>query len=194
LLGQNLDLIQQVAILEQILRENHALFDTMEKARNLGLSDYYIGAGCIAQTVWNHQLGRPPMNGISDVDFAYWDGDLSEEAESFVISRVEASLSPGIPLDVKNEARVHLWYRRHFGVDIAPYSSLGDALNTWPTTATCVGVRLEGDKLMVYAPYGLNDLFGMIVRANKTQITEDIYREKTRKWVSRWPELTVIPW
>jgi hypothetical protein len=38
--------------------------------------------------------------------------------------------------DVKNEARVHLWYERRFGRHLEPYRSTGDAIATWPTTAS----------------------------------------------------------
>ena len=82
----------------------------------------------------------------------------------------------------------------YFGYDITPYNSVEEAINTWPTTATSVGVRLVDNKLKVYAPFGLNDLFGMIVRANKAQITEKIYMEKVRKWSAKWPSLKIIPW
>lgn len=68
------------------------------------------------------------------------------------------------------------------------------AINTWPTTATAIGVRKTGEEWNIYAPFGLNDLFGMVVRANKTQITKEIYEKKVNRWTQRWPGLTVIPW
>ena len=43
-----------------------------------------------------------------------------------------------------NETRVHLWYEAHFGYRIDPYASVEDAINTWPTTATSIGVRRGG--------------------------------------------------
>lgn len=98
-----------------------------------------------------------------------------------------------VKLDVKNQARVHLWYPGHFGYEIKPYQSLEDAVNTWPTTATAVGMRRQGDDWRIYAPFGLNDLFGLIVRANKAQITREIYERKVRKWMETWPGLHVIP-
>lgn len=48
--------------------------------------------------------------------------------------------------------------------------------------------------LVYYAPFGLNDLFGMMVRANKVQITEEIYNKKVERWKVLWPGLTIIPW
>lgn len=96
-------------------------------------------------------------------------------------------------IDIKNQAGVHIWYRDHFGYDIAPFESIESAINTWPTTVTAVGVRLRDNQLH-YAPFGLNDLFSQIVRPNKAQITKVIYDMKVNKWVQTWDSLTVIPW
>jgi hypothetical protein len=166
------------------------------KANNLGLKNYYIGAGCVAQTVWNYQMEYELANGISDIDFVYYDNsDLSFEAEKSIIEHIRNKITEcPIKLDIKNQARVHLWYKEHFGYDIKPYNSVKDAINTWPTTATSIGIRLEDNILAIYAPFGLNDLFGMIVRANKVQITEEIYLQKVNKWKTKWPLLTIIPW
>src|SRR6476620_8096023 len=60
-----------------------------------------------------------------------------------------------IKLDVKNEARVHLWYEDRFGYAIKPYSSSADAIATFPTTATAVGVRQIHSKFECCAPFGL---------------------------------------
>ena len=103
----------------------------------------------------------------------------------------------GIPVavDVKNQARVHLWYRQRFGYDIVPYTSIEDAVATWPTPATAVGVRLaHGRPVVVLAPRGLDDLLGLVVRANRVQITPQIYRSKVSRWTRHWPRLTVLAW
>ncbi|OHA61999.1 MAG: hypothetical protein A2117_02315 [Candidatus Wildermuthbacteria bacterium GWA2_46_15] len=87
------------------------------------------------------------------------------------------------------------WYEKHFGRPIEQFRSAEEAINTWPTTATSVGVRKEKDgKLRVYARFGLDDLLGMVVRANKAQITEKIYQDKVDRWIKIWPNLKVIPW
>jgi len=196
MVGVNLDLQAQMALLEKILALNAPLWHVLEKASVLGLRDYYIGAGCVTQTIWNYQTGNDLNYGISDIDFVYYDhANLSFEAEDAQIQKITSALSPcQHKLDIKNQARVHLWYKDHFGYGIEPYGSIESAINSWPTVATAVGVRLENNTLRVYAPFGLNDLFGMVVRPNKAQITEDIYRKKTMKWYAKWPALTIIPW
>jgi len=194
--GFNADIQTQLKLLEKIVLANNVLNNALKKAATLGLEDYYLGAGCITQTVWNYQTGFDLTYGISDIDFAYYDSsDLSFEAENTAIERITNILQPcPLKMDIKNQARVHLWYKDHFGYAIEPYKSLEDAINTWPTTASALGVRLENGKLKVYAPFGLNDLFGMIVKANKAKITEKIYLQKVHKWQARWTNLTVIPW
>ncbi|MCL1873669.1 MAG: nucleotidyltransferase family protein [Clostridiales bacterium] len=196
MLGFNMDLQSQITQLTKILSMNKTLYSVIEKAASIGMKNYYIGAGCIAQTVWNYQMGLELTNGITDIDFSYYDNtDLSHEAENSAIERLKSIINSNvIELDIKNQARVHLWYKEHFGYDISPYDSIENAINSWPTTATSIGVRLDKEFIRVYAPFGLNDLFGMIVKANKVQITEEIYMQKAKKWHTKWPALTIVPW
>ncbi len=194
--GVNQPLDRQIECLHTMLKTNAVLYKILQQSRTLPLKEYYIGAGCIAQTVWNCQQGNDPAYGINDIDFVYFDYDTSFAAENTIIETVKQQFcSYPAAIDVKNQARIHLWYKQHFGYAIAPYPSLEAAINTWPTTASAVAVRLSSeDKLAVYAPFGLNDLFSGIVRANKIQITEEIYRNKTERWKKCWPHLTVMPW
>ena len=99
-----------------------------------------------------------------------------------------------IELDVTNQARVHIWYPKQFGYSIQPYRSTEDAIGTWPTTATAIGVRPSGRGLEVWAPFGTDDLFNLVVRPNRVQITPAIYDAKVTRWVARWPSLVVLPW
>jgi uncharacterized protein len=85
-------------------------------------------------------------------------------------------------------------YEQRFGYAIEPYLSSADAIATFPTTATAVGVRRIRGKLECCAPFGLDDLFGLIVRPNKGQITRAIYEAKVDRWRSIWPRLTFVPW
>lgn len=173
------------------------LMDIFKRAQGLAPFPYYIGAGCLVQSVWNELTGRDPDYGIGDIDIIYYDGhDLSYAAEDRMIANGrELFAGISIPVDLKNQARVHLWYRDKFGVELAPYASLEDAINSWPTTVTSLGARLSSEgEWQVYAPFGLEDLFQLVLRPNKALISEDVYLNKTRKWKSKWPELTVVPW
>jgi hypothetical protein len=195
--GYNTDINTQIKLLEDIVMSSEVLKTALIRAKQLNIGNYYIGAGCITQTVWNYLSNYPLEYGIKDIDFVYYDSiNIDIESENNVIRQVKQLYSDiKIEIDVKNQARVHLWYEDHFGYSIEPYSSLEAAINTWPTTATAIGIRIANNNdFIVYAPFGLNDLFGMIVRANKVQITKEIYEKKLDSWLSKWPDLFVTPW
>jgi uncharacterized protein len=178
------------------LRQNQCLADILERFDEIALPDAWLVAGCIAQTIWNLACGQPAELGIKDVDLIYFhDQDLSLGAEAGHERRIRDLFGHlAIKLDVKNEARVHLWYEDRFGHAIKPYSSSSDAIATFPTTATAVGVRQIRGKLECCAPFGLDDLFGLVVRPNRRQITRAIYEAKVDRWRSIWPRLTFLPW
>ena len=178
------------------LRASAVLWECLERLADLGLPDCYLGAGCVAQTAWNAVHGKAPAADISDYDVVYFDAaDLTEHGENEATAMVR-NVMADLPLnvDVKNQARVHLWYRQRFGYEVVPYTSIEEAIASWPTTATAIGVRLVHGCPQVFAPYGLDDLLGLVVRANRVQITPEIYRRKVARWTRHWPNLTVLPW
>ena len=179
-----------------LLRGNAVLWECLERVAELDLPGWYLGAGCVTQTVWNAAHGKPPGEDVDDHDVVYFDsGDLGEDAEVAVVTTAQEAVA-GLPvrLDVKNQARVHLWYRHRFGYGIEPYGSTEAAIRTWPTTATAIGMRLTRGGPVVFAPFGLTDLFGLVVRANRVQITRAIYERKVARWSRCWPNLAVLPW
>lgn len=167
----------------RLLAESPLLGPVLACWGEVRLPDAWLVAGAIAQTIWNHRFGLPPTNGINDIDFVYYDSsDLSEAAEAAHAARLRTSFA-GIPawLDVKNQARVHLWYERKFGKPLLPYVSTADAISTFPTTATAIGVRPGTSTLAIEAPFGLDDLLGGVVRANKRQIPRAVYEAKVEQ-------------
>lgn len=185
---------QQLQLIDA-LRRHEVLWEALKRIPQLRLYDWYLGAGCIAQTWWNQAHGRPPSQGILDYDLVYFDDDLSKESEDRVLHETEELLADlNLTLDVKNQARVHLWYPDKFGVDITPYYSTRDAIDTWPTTSNAIGVRVDNGVPEVYAPFGLDDLMDLIIRPNRSIVTREVYESKARRWKAEWPKLEVIPW
>ena len=183
-------------LLRSIISESPLLSPILHDWEKIALPDCWLVAGAIAQTVWNRSFGLPATHGIADIDIVYFDAaDLSESAEAEHTSRIRA-VFPRLPagIDVKNEARVHLWYEAKLACSIEPYTSAADAITTFPTSATAVGLRPRPEKWESCAPYGTSDLLGLIVRPNKKQITREIYKAKVNRWIAVWPELTVIDW
>lgn len=180
----------------QMLEKNKSVQLILERAGELKMPNWYLGAGGIVQTVWNVKHDFDPENGIKDYDLVYYNADdISYKAEDAFIQRGK-EIFKDIPVfvEIRNQARVYLWYEKHFGKPIDRYESIEAAISTWPTTATSVGIRKESGQFQVYAPFGLDDLLGMIVRANKVQITEKIYQDKVDRWIKIWPNLKIVPW
>ncbi|KQV44245.1 MULTISPECIES: nucleotidyltransferase family protein [unclassified Rhizobium] len=163
---------------------------------DLQLPDGWLAAGALAQTVWNARFALPANHGITDIDIVYLDiDDLSETAESAHAARIRAAFNDlPVHLDIKNEARVHLWYEAKFGYAIAPYRSIEDAVSTFPTTATAIALRPRPNGFDLCAPYGIDDLMNATVRPNKKQITSDVYATKIARWTALWPQLRIIDW
>ena len=179
-----------------IIRASPTIESVLSRAGEIDLADGHLCAGCIAQTVWNHGTGRPPDHGIRDLDLIYYDpADLTESGEASAAARI-AGLLADIPaaIDVKNEARVHLWYESRFGIPIAPYGSVAEAVDSFPTTATAVAIALRDGDSRIVAPFGLGDLLGLVVRPNKRQIDRPVYEAKVPRWRRLWPELTYLAW
>jgi hypothetical protein len=186
----------QVEGLEQMTRKSDRVLAILERTKSLGLPHWYLGAGAVTQTVWNHVHGFDANWGIKDYDLIYFKSDdLSAESEADAKRETSAIFDDlDVNLDLTNEARVHLWYQERFGRSIAPYASSEEAISTWPTTASCIGIRLEGEGFKVCAPYGLRDLFDLVVRPNKVLIDREVYEAKTTRWAELWPGLTIHSW
>ena len=182
-------------LIEHVLR-CEVLLRVMSAAEEMALPNWYLVAGALAQSVWSAALARPLLDKIRDIDVVYFDSDdLSEATELNREAALDKRLTRlGVRLDAKNQARVHLWYERRFGYALRPYRSTREAIATFPFTATSVGVTREGEALRVFAPFGLDDLFNLTVRANRTQITPETYDAKAKRVRERWPEITILPW
>jgi uncharacterized protein len=183
--------------LKATLSANHVLLEVLERAATLDPPGWYLTGGCLFQTVWNVVTGRPPAHGIKDYDVFYFDAaDLSWAAEDRMI-RAAADVFAGTPAEVelRNEARVHLWYEQRFGVPCPPFPSAEAAIDAFVATTCCLGVRLEPDgNWRVHAPHGLDDVYGMVLRPNPVLAPREVYELKAKRWQQTWPELTVLAW
>ena len=170
----------------------------LDRTPSLGLGEWWLTAGVLFQTVWNSLTGRPPGTGIRDADLFYFDENTSWEAEDAVIrAGAELFADLPVPVEIRNEARVHLWYADHFGAPgLTAFRTAAEAIDGFAALCCSYGVRMGPDgEPQVYAPHGFDDLFAMVVRPNPySPAPRHVYEAKAARWLEQWPELTVLPW
>jgi len=183
------------ARLVSLVQQTDWLMAALRAVRSQGLRSWCIGAGVIRNVVWDHLNRLSYASMPSDVDVAYFDASERALDRDGEIEERLRTLMPSVPWDVTNQALVHLWFEGFFGHAVSPLTSLEEAVSTWPEFATSVGVYLTtDDEVRVIAPYGLDDLFGQIVRRNPARVSLETYRQRVvqKDYRSRWPGVTVI--
>src|SRR5712692_8393128 len=160
----------------------------------LALPDAWIVAGCLVQTVWNVQTARAVDYGISDYDIFYFDFDTSWQAEDAVIRKLQGQFArTGAKIEVRNQARVHLWYPEKHGLPYPALHSSAQGIDRFLTKNTQVGIRRTPSGHDVYAPNGFNDIAEMVVRPNHTaNFSAANYAAKASRRKTLWPEITVL--
>lgn len=160
------------------------------KLEKLNLPQCYLTAGCLFQPIWNQRCGNPDLWGINDFDVFYFDEDTSWDAENHVIERAAEVLAPmPFRVEIRNQARVHLWYEERFGSPISPLESSRDGIGQFLVSCTCVGIEVVSRRL--YAPYGLADLWNGVLRMNTNNPKPDLFIKKAASYQSRWPWLSI---
>jgi uncharacterized protein len=173
-------------------RTNRAI---VERLPTLGVPDAYLVAGCLFQTVWNLREGRELTAGIDDYDVFYFDdADLSYEAEDAVIARAKSLFADlGVRVEVRNQARVHLWYPARFGGVYPRLTSARDGIDRFLVACTRVGIGTpRPNELELYAPDSLEDLYAGILRPNPAMPSPALFAAKAASYIARWPFLTLV--
>ena len=187
----------QRTALEQIVRSSPLLMEVLAGLRDDGLPQQLLVAGAIYNMVWNRLTGRPDLTGINDIDVFYFeDSDLSYEAEDVVIQRLGRRFAHlPLPVQVRNQARVHLWFPQKFGIPFAPLQSAAEMLSLYASKTHSVGVRLEpDDSLSIEAPFGLDDIFSFRIVPNPALMNRAAHEAKGARAKAIWPQITVVPW
>lgn len=184
---------EQDRALRDIIAQSPVLQRTLHTARALNLPDWWIVAGAIYNTVWNHLTERPALLGIKDIDLFYFDPDTSFAAEDRIIQHATPLFAPHPPVEIRNQARVHLWFPQHFGQPYPALKSSTQAIDHFASRTHCVGIRLT-DRMEIYAPHGLDDIFSFRLTPNPVLDNRATHEAKAARQRTHWPELTLVPW
>lgn len=175
-----------------LVLENPFNEELLGRLASMGLSECHLTAGCLFQTVWNQISGRDPAWGIKDYDIFYFDDQgLSWDAEDRVIRWVaEETADMPIKVEIKNQARVHLWYRERFGGHYPHLKSARAGIDHYLISCTCIGINAQTGQL--YAPYGFHELISGKLAMNPLNPRPELFRQKAVSYQQRWPWLQIV--
>jgi len=159
--------------------------------RALNLPDWWLAGGAVRNTVWRKLFPQDCELTIKDFDIAFFDGDGKREGEIAARETLQKEF-PNLIFDVKNQASFGEWRPWHFS-----FCSSGDGIAHWLHTATAVGIRLnDADEIEIFAPYGLADLFGGVIRPTWHNADAEAAELKKLDFLKKCPALVtgeVVP-
>ncbi len=161
------------------------ILDIMDR---LNLSDCWLCAGTIRNFIWNQYS----FDEETDVDLVFFDENISYEETMEIESDLYQNY-PAYRWELKNQVYMHI-----HSPNTKPYQSSRDAIEKFPERCTAIGIcRTERNKLEIFAPFGLDDIYAYQVRATPHFLADpnrmELYRQRILKkqWKNRWLSLTV---
>ncbi|EFM12494.1 protein of unknown function DUF925 [Paenibacillus curdlanolyticus YK9] len=175
--------------LKDYINNEPYLIEDLKLVSELNLPDCYIAAGYIRSMVWDRLQGLESRGKHSDIDVVFFDPTNLSEARDHAIEAELIARTGNEKWSVKNQARMHIQNGD------APYQNTTDAISYWPETATAIGVRLDPDnEIEIIAPYGLDDLFQMVVRRAPLFLDKAYYMRRVagKNWKNQWSGIKII--
>ncbi len=174
-----------------IIKKDDELIKLLKIVRELNLSDSYIGAGAARNLIWDSLHGHAERTSLNDVDVVYFDsGDILPEKD-LEIWRKLCEIEPNVEWNVFNQARAYIKNKLREAIN-----STEESVATWPETPTCIGLRMnKDDSFDICAPYGIDDLMGLIVRPAGDGLRDlELYKKRifNKKWKETWPKLEIF--
>lgn len=180
-----------------IIKQNKDLMLILDYISSINLENYYIAAGAVFQTIWNYYDNNPLNYNIKDIDIIYYDSNnlWKEEEEKLEQKISQYFKNMNYKFDVHNEARMHLWKKSNGNKNVNAYKNSEDAINQWIATVHAIGITKKDNRIEVYAPYGLSDIFSRTIRPIKhKENSKELYDKKVMGWKSRFNNLNVMDW
>ncbi|MBE9180926.1 nucleotidyltransferase family protein [Oculatella sp. LEGE 06141] len=171
----------------QLILESSPVGAVLPAIAPLQLPDWWLAGGAVRNTVWRSLFGQDCQLIINDFDIAFFDqnGDRTQE----LAAKEALTLHfPTYQFDVKNQASFARWRSGR-----CSYSSSEDGIANWLHTATAVGVRLSKQgEWQFFTPYGLDDLFGGIIRPTPAHQHNPDAAAKAQSFLQRCSQLHAV--
>ena len=179
-----------MSLIARIIAQDAVAMEQLRAVRSLALPDWCIAAGFLRNRVWDHLHGITPARAPVDIDVIYFDAaDPEGDREEGYEERL-AEILPGLPWQVRNQARMHR------PKSLPPHRDTADAMRSWLESVTPVGVRLESDdRLTVVAPLGVDELLNLRCRPTlfgRTRRAEYDARIAAKRWRELWPKVRFL--
>lgn len=187
------DRTQQEAEFLAITTSDPAIAALLAAMRTFDAPDLWLVSGALFQTVWNLLEGKPRGHGILDYDLFYFDRDTSEGAEDRWIKRAGRHFAfAEREVQLRNQARVHLWYPKKFAIPYPQLHSSCDGIRQFLMPCCMVGVNAN---LELFAPLGLDDILDRLIRPNPLWQgpPRPRYLEKAARYMRDWPSVRFAP-
>jgi len=181
----------------EIIKKSEELMSILDFLYELKVPNFYIVAGSVFQTIWNYYDNKPLTSDLKDIDIIYCDHkNLTKDDEEKLENMIaEHFRNLNYEFDIHNEARMHLWKKENENKSIDEYKNSEDAISRFIATIQSIGITKENDKIKVYAPYGLNDIFSKTIRPIKHKSnSKELYDKKVASWSKRFNNLNIIEW
>lgn len=180
--------------LREMIDSSSVLLRVLHIAQTVNPPDWLIGGEVIRNLVWDrlHGVDRGPSK---DVDLAFFDPASLDGDRELSVGMLLTSMAPDISWHVTNQASAHLWYPKVHGTEVEAFTCSAEAVSAWPETATAVAIRLLAfQRIELFAPYGLDDLFALISRRSPGALIDerDRRRVQSRQIAERWPQVQVL--
>lgn len=181
---------QREAAFHEIVASDPDIAALLAAMRTFKAPDLWLVSGVLFQTVWNKLEGRPHGHGILDYDLFYFDPDTSEAAEDrWIKSAAKHFAFAEREVQLRNQARVHLWYPKKFDIPYPQLHASCDGIKQFLMPACMVGIRPTARGVDIFAPLGLDDVFDRLIRPNPLWQgpPRPRYLEKAARYMQDWP-------
>ncbi|MGI2905439.1 nucleotidyltransferase family protein [Tolypothrix sp. VBCCA 56010] len=144
------------------------------------LPNWWLAGGAVRNTVWRYIFGEECELVINDFDIAFFD-EQGNRSQELAAKTTLTNQFPDYKFDVKNQASFARWRDGR-----QTYTSAEDGIANWLHTATAVGVKLDVEgKWQFFTPYGLDDLFGGIIRPTPAHINNPDAEQKASGFLQK---------
>jgi len=176
---------------EEIIMANNTIVTVLDIIESLNLPDCWLTGGAIRCAVWNWIHGYETNKNIKDLDIVYC-------SSKKIIVEQDGKLINGIPMEFKNQAFIHEWYEKIYGIQLKPLESVESGFYLWSDSCNSILLRRNNGKLEVKSLTGLSDLCNGIIRPIKERnkkygLPNSDYIKRLKKWdvVSNYPKIEV---